>query len=90
MAYLSISQTEVLIFSGSGDHDIRIWKSKNNTTQNGIQFECIEVVKHHEFEVRSLTVSKTNKHGSFLFSGGYDYSIIQWKIVDNLKLELIQ
>jgi len=88
LTYL-FSQNQILIFSGSGDHDIRIWKLKDEKSSS---FECVEIIKHHEFEVRSLAVEKKN---NFLFSGGYDYSIVQWKIHSQkeektVKLELIR
>ncbi|KAH7424011.1 hypothetical protein KP509_12G085200 [Ceratopteris richardii] len=81
------SKDSWLLFSGSADKTVRIWRcmerisSQESGAQAVMVHECIAVMKGHSGPVRSLRVDELQRPcAGVAFTGGLDGRIIMWMI----------
>ncbi|KAK4402843.1 hypothetical protein Sango_1025000 [Sesamum angolense] len=85
-AILCLSVVSDLLFSGSADRTVRVWKRSSGS---GNSYSCLAVLEGHRNPVKCLTAavdsnnskSSNDSDNSYLvYSGGLDFEIKVWQI----------
>lgn len=89
---LTFSNDGKILFSGSSDKTIRVWKNIRISSSNKEKFrlndkiiqivedltwQCSNILEGHDWLVNSLKLTSDNK---YMYSGGWDSFIIKWDL----------
>uniref|UniRef100_A0A803MCN5 Uncharacterized protein n=1 Tax=Chenopodium quinoa TaxID=63459 RepID=A0A803MCN5_CHEQI len=94
LAVLCLATAGCLVFSGSADMNICVWKRVTNEDTNIDDHICLSILTGHNGPVKCLAVVPSGETSSFdsrwvLYSGSLDKSIKIWRILEEVPDSIV-